>query len=75
MANFSECVRDRMPPVSDVWNHYRTVSSCHLRNIAMRLDRKLTWDPVKEKFRGDDEAPAILSRSQRQGYRIGELTS
>jgi hypothetical protein len=34
----------------------------------MKLGRKLTWDPDKEKFTGDDEANSMLSRPQRAPY-------
>jgi hypothetical protein len=45
-----------------------------LCNIALRLHRKLTWDPLAEDFVGDAEASAMLRRPQREGYRIEELT-
>jgi hypothetical protein len=53
--------------------HHRTVSSCHLCNIAMRLGRPLTWDPAGERFPGDAEATAMLGRQPRRGYSIEEL--
>ena len=31
-------------------------SVCSLANIAYRLNRPLKWDPVKERFEGDEEA-------------------
>jgi predicted dehydrogenase len=74
LGNFFECVRDRGQPISDVFTHHRTVTSCHLCNIALRLHRKLTWDPLAEDFVGDAEASAMLRRPQREGYRIEELT-
>jgi hypothetical protein len=71
MANFFECVRDRAVPVADVWSHHRTLTTCHLANIAIRLGgRKLTWDPDKEEIVGDSEANAWQSRPQRAGYEI-----
>ena len=63
MRNFFECVKDRGKPISDVWSHHRSVSMCHLANIAMRLEHKLSWDPVKEEFINDHEASAMLSRT------------
>jgi hypothetical protein len=39
----------------------------------MKLNRKLHWDPVRERFRNDDEANAMLSRPQRPPYGV-ELT-
>jgi len=70
MRNFFECMKDRSEPVSDVFTHHRSVSACHLCNIAMRLRRKLRWDPDREDFPGDDEASAMLSRVQREPYTI-----
>jgi predicted dehydrogenase len=72
MRNFFECMRDRSLPISDVFTHHRSVSACHLANIAMRLGRKLRWDPAKEIFPDDDEANAMLSREQRKPYGIDD---
>jgi hypothetical protein len=36
----------------------------------MLLKRKLTFDPVREQFVGDEEASAMLSRPQRAPYEI-----
>ncbi len=72
MENFFDCLADRSVPVSDVWSHHRALSTCHLANIALRLDRKkLEWDAEKEQIVGDSEANAFLSRPQRKGYEIG----
>ncbi len=66
MGNFFECIRDRAVPVSDVWSHHRSLTVCHLSNIAIRLGgRKLTWDPEKQEIVGDPEANAFQTRPQR----------
>ena len=71
MDNFFDCLRDRSTPASDVWTHHRSLTTCHLANIAIRLGgRKLTWDPVKEQIVGDAEANSWLSRPQRAGYEV-----
>jgi predicted dehydrogenase len=70
MANFFDCVRQRRQPISDVESQHRSVSTCHLANIAMRLGRPLKWDPGQERFVGDDEANQWLSREQRKGFEI-----
>ncbi len=70
MANFFECMKDRSEPISDVFTHHRSVSACHLCNIAMLLRRKVRWDPIKEDFIGDEEASAMLSRKQREPYAV-----
>ncbi|MFO7904614.1 MAG: Gfo/Idh/MocA family protein [Planctomycetota bacterium] len=63
-------VKDRARPVSDVFTHHRSVSSCHLCNIAMLLGRRLRWDPEREDFIGDEQASALVARPQRAPYRI-----
>ncbi len=70
MGNFFECIAKGGTPVSDVESQHRSASFCHLANIAIRLERKLTWDPKAETFPGDDEANSMVSREQREGYRI-----
>lgn len=70
MRNFMECIKDRTQPISDVHTHHRAMTTCHLANIAIRLGRKLEWDPVKEEIVGDAEAAAMQGREQRKGYEI-----
>ena len=55
-------------PVAPVEVAHRSCSACLLAHIAMKLDRKLYWDPVRERFKNDDEANAMLSRPQRYPY-------
>jgi myo-inositol 2-dehydrogenase / D-chiro-inositol 1-dehydrogenase len=70
MGNFFDCVAARKKPVSDVDAQHRSVSTCHLGNISMRVGRSLKWDPEKQEFPGDAEANAWLSREQRSGYEV-----
>jgi predicted dehydrogenase len=53
MQNFLDCVRSRQLPVADVETGHRSASLCHLGVIALRLGRKLNWDPKHEKFVGE----------------------
>ena len=68
--NFLDSIKSRKQPVSDVWTHNRMLEICHLSNIAMRLDRALSWDPVKREVVGDDQANTFLSREYRKGFEI-----
>lgn len=68
MGNFFDCVQSRRTPVSDVVGSHRTVSTCHLGNISMRLGRPLKWEPTKEEFIDDKEASTWLKREQRKGF-------
>jgi predicted dehydrogenase len=70
MANFFQAVKSRKQPISDVFTHHRSITTCHLANIAIRLGRKLTWDPAAEQIVGDSEAQSWQSRTQRKGYEI-----
>ena len=70
MGNFFDCIRARRQPVSDVASQHRSVSTCHLGNIAMRLGRNLQWNPQLELFVDDAEANGLLSREQRSGFEI-----
>lgn len=60
--NFLDCIKSRHDPVEPVEAGHRTASLCHLANIAMRLRRKIRWDPEKEEIIGDSEASQMLSR-------------
>jgi hypothetical protein len=69
MGNFLDCVRSRRRPVCDVEIGYRTVTVCHIGVIALRLGKKLLWDPVRELF-DDPEANAMLSRPMRSPWKL-----
>ena len=69
MQNFMECVKSRELPISDVFSHHRTLTTCHLARIAIRLSRQLTWDAKTEQIIGD-EANHWQAREQRKGYEI-----
>jgi hypothetical protein len=69
-GNWLECVRSRQQPIAPVEVAHRSCSACLLHHAAMKLKRKLSWDPVRERFRNDDEANAMLGRPQRWPYAI-----
>ena len=64
-GNFAQCIRTREKPICDVEIGCRSVTVCHLGNIAYMLRRPLKWDPVKEEFIGDAEANQWLDRPKR----------
>lgn len=66
--NFTEAIKSRKQPISDVWTHNRMLEICHLSNIAMRLGRELKWDPAKREIVGDEQANSFLSRESRKGF-------
>lgn len=68
MGNFFECVRSRRQAICEAEIGHRAVSVCHLGIIALRLGRKLTWDPRAETFAGDRDADGWLAREQRKPW-------
>jgi predicted dehydrogenase len=68
--NFLDCVRSRKLPICDVEIGHRSATACHLGNIALRLGRKIQWDPQKEQIVGDDEAARMLSRPYRAPWTL-----
>ncbi|NLF72034.1 MAG: Gfo/Idh/MocA family oxidoreductase [Candidatus Anammoximicrobium sp.] len=73
--NWIDCIQSRQPPVADIEFGHRACTICHLANIARWVGRKLKWDPEQERFPDDDQANALLSRPQREGYRLPDTVS
>ncbi len=70
MQNWLDCIKTRQRPVADVEIGHRSITVCHLVNIARQAGRKLQWDPEKELFVGDDEANKYVTRPRRKGYEL-----
>ena len=68
MGNFIDCVKSRKTPICPAEVGHRSASLCHLGVIAIRLGRKLNWDPIKERFVGDTEANRWVARPMRKPY-------
>jgi len=68
MQNFFDCIDSRKDPVSDVYTHHRTMTTCHMCNISLMLRRDLQWNPDTEEFLGDDQANALKTRPSRPGF-------
>lgn len=50
LGDWLDCMRSRKKPICDVEIGARTVTVCHLANIAYLNDTNLKWDPAKEQF-------------------------
>jgi hypothetical protein len=63
-------VKTRAKPRADAeaacWAHI----ACHAANIALLLQRKLTFDPVKKEFVNDEQANRLRSEALREPWRI-----
>ena len=67
---FIEGVKARKMPYYSPEDIHRLSSTMHIGNIAMRLGRKLRWDPVEEVFPGDSEANALRARPMRSPWTL-----
>ena len=70
MQNFMDCVKSREKPISDVWTHHRAMTTCHLANISIRLDKTLEWDPKTEMITNDSALNEWQGREQRKGFEV-----
>ncbi|MCO8121741.1 Gfo/Idh/MocA family oxidoreductase [Stieleria sp. TO1_6] len=70
MGNLFDCIESRGVPISDLESQHRSVTTCHLANLSMRVGRTLQWDPETEQIIGDPEAAAMQSRPQRSGFEV-----
>jgi predicted dehydrogenase len=68
--NFIDCVISRGATAAPIEVAHRSITVCHLGNIAMRLGRDLKWDPEKEQIIGDEEANRMLSRPYRAPWKL-----
>jgi len=73
-GNWLECIQTRKQPITPVEVGHRACSTCLIHHIAMKLPRKLQWDPMNEKFINDDEANSLLNRQHRYPYLVKGLS-
>jgi len=72
--NFIDCVISRGPTAAPAEVAHRSITICHLGNIALRLGReRLRWDPRTERFVGDEAASAMLSRPYRDPWKLPDV--
>jgi predicted dehydrogenase len=67
-GNWLESIKANKQPIAPVEVAHRACSACLIHHIAMKVKRKVYWDPIKEVFKDDAEANGMLSRPQRAPY-------
>ncbi|OGV69283.1 MAG: dehydrogenase [Lentisphaerae bacterium RIFOXYA12_FULL_48_11] len=70
VREFFDCMRTRQQPSAGPHIMKYSHIACHAAALAWQLNRKLKFDPVKEKFIGDDEANRYCSRAMREPWHI-----
>ncbi len=70
LENWLNAIRHGTKLTAPVEVGHRTVTICHLANIARDLNRPLHWDPGTEQFVNDNEANQLLNRPCRKGFEL-----
>ena len=71
--NWLDCIKTRQKPICDVEIGARSVTVCHLVNLAYWHNRKLNWDAQTWEFPGDAEANEWRDRPRREKYQLPEI--
>ena len=72
-VNFLESIREGLKPVNSYETGHRTSTLLHMGNIALKLNRKVEWDPVAEKFVNDPEAEKFRKREMRDKWNYNKI--
>ncbi|MCE5310731.1 MAG: Gfo/Idh/MocA family oxidoreductase [Acidobacteriales bacterium] len=75
IREFLQCIRSRTAPRANAEVTAHTHVASHAASIAAQLNRKLTWDPAKRMFIGDEEANRMRSRAYREPWRLEALAT
>jgi hypothetical protein len=68
-----DCIKSRRRPIADVEIGARSVTVCHLGNLAYWNHRKLHWDPQAWRFVGDDAANQWLDCQRRDPWQLPKV--
>ena len=68
--NFFDCIKSRAKPAANSQVMRRSHTASHAAALAWILKRKLTYDPAKEEFVGDDEANGLRARPARAPWAV-----
>ena len=70
VRDFLNCVKSRGKPLANADVACYSHITCHAANIAVFLQRKLTYDPRKNEFLGDEAANRLRSEALREPWRV-----
>ncbi|MEY2465970.1 MAG: hypothetical protein QOD03_491 [Verrucomicrobiota bacterium] len=69
-TDWLQCIRNRKQPITDVEIGARTVTVCHLVNLAYYHGQHLKWNPRREKFTDGTGDPKWLDVSYRGPWKL-----
>ncbi|MFT3703271.1 MAG: Gfo/Idh/MocA family oxidoreductase [Agriterribacter sp.] len=68
MLDFLKAIENNSKPIADIEQGHISTASCIIANLAMKLGRPLSYDPVKKEIIGDPEATKLLQRPYREPW-------
>ena len=69
-GNFVDGIQSRQPTINPVESAVNSDLISHLSDISIRLNRKVHWDPKKEKILNDPQATRMLHRGLRAPWML-----
>ena len=70
LLSFADAVKTRGQAGGHAEAAHRCAAMLHLANIAIRIGRKIKYDPVKEKIIGDPEANRLVNPPTRAPWHL-----
>lgn len=70
LVTFAEAVKTRKTPGGGPEAAHRCAALLHLANIAIRVGRKINYDPVKEQVVGDEQANRLVNQPMRSPWHL-----
>jgi myo-inositol 2-dehydrogenase / D-chiro-inositol 1-dehydrogenase len=70
LLSFAEAVKTRKPAGGGPEEAHRAATVLHLANVAIRVGRKIKYDPVKEVIVGDEEANRLINPPMRAPWHL-----
>ncbi len=70
LVTFAEAVKTRKQPGGNAEAAHRCACLLHLANIAIRVGRKIHYDPVREQIIGDEVANRLVNQPMRAPWHL-----
>lgn len=68
--DFLECIVSRKTPLCPLEEGHRSTSFAHLANIAIKMNQRLEWDHINERFTNSEKANQLLSYEYRKPWKL-----
>ena len=68
--DFLDAIKSRKRPIADVEIGARSVTACHLINLAYYHGKPMQWDPAKNDFAGGTGDAKWLTREYRGSWKV-----